>query len=92
MNSNINQLFSHTGFELAKLDDQFKAMHGYEPDTSIAGDVVQLLAMNAQAPINKGVALEMQELGLGSEVEAATVGPSVGAVKVDKTDWANMIY
>ena len=91
MTSNINQLFSHTGFELAKLDDQFIAMHGYEPDTSIAGDVVKLLAMNAQAPSSEGVALEMQALGFGGEVEAATVGPSVSVVKRDLTDWDNVI-
>ena len=91
MNTNINELLSLTGFELAKLGDQFEAKYGYESDTSITGDVSKLLAMNTQAPINAGVAFEMQALGLGGEVLAAAVGPSVSAVKIDKTDWANMI-
>jgi len=88
MNTNINQLLSLTGFELAKLGDQFEAKYGYESDTSLAGDVTKLLAMNTKAPSNAGVAFEMQSLGLGGEVKAV---PSVGAVKVDKTDWDNMI-
>ena len=91
MNSNINQLLSLTGFELAKLGDQFETKHGYEPDTSIAGDVTKLLAMNTQAPSNAGVAFEMQSLGFGSEVKGVVVKPSVGEVKVDKTDWANVM-
>ena len=91
MNTNINQLLSLTGFELAKLGDQFEAKYGYESDTSITGHVSKLLAINTQAPSNAGVAFEMQSLGLGGEVVAAVVGPSVRAVKVDKTDWANMI-
>ena len=32
MNTNINQLLSLTGFELAKLGDQFEAKYGYESD------------------------------------------------------------
>ena len=91
MNSNINQLLSLTGFELAKLGDQFEAKYGYESDTSITGDVTKLLAMNTQAPSNAGVAFEMQSLGLGGEVVGAVVGPSMRGVKVDKTDWDNMI-
>ena len=91
MNSNINQLLSLTGFELAKLGDQFEAKYGYESDTSITADVTKLLAMNTQAPSNAGVAFEMQSLGFGGEVKGVTVGPSVSAVKVDKTDWANAI-
>ena len=91
MTSNINQLLSLSGFELAKLDDQFQAKYGYESDTSITGDVTKLLAMNTQAPSNAGVAFEMQSLGLGGEVKGSVVGPSVGVVTVDKTDWANMI-
>ena len=91
MNSNINQLLSLTGVELAKLGDQFEAKYGYESDTSITGDVTKLLAMNTQAPINAGVEVEMQSLGLGGEVKGVVVGPSVRAVKVDKTDWANMM-
>tara|TARA_B100000780_G_scaffold145131_1_gene101427 strand:- start:98 stop:376 length:279 start_codon:yes stop_codon:yes gene_type:complete len=91
MNSNINQLLSLTGFELAKLGGQFEAKYGYESDTSLAGDVTKLLAMNTKAPSNAGVAFEMQALGLGGEVMGAAVGPSLRAVQVDKTDWANMI-
>jgi len=86
MNTNINQLLSLTGFELAKLGDQFEAKYGYESDTSIAGDVEKLLAMITQAPINEGVELEMQTLGLGGEV----VG-EVNVVKRDLTDWDNVI-
>ena len=86
MNTNINQLLSLTGFELAKLGDQFEAKYGYESDTSIAGDVEKLLAMNTQAPINEGVELEMKTLGLGGEV----VG-EVNVVKRDLTDWDNVI-
>ena len=82
MNTNINQLLSLTGFELAKLGDQFEAKYGYESDTSSTGDVSKLLAMNTQTPSNEGVAYEMQSLGLGGKVVA---------VKIDKTDWANMI-
>jgi len=91
MTSNINQLLSLTGFELAKLGDQFEAKYGYESDTGITGDVTKLLALNTQAPSNAGVAFEMQELGFGGEVVGAVVGPSVRGVKVDKTDWDNMI-
>ena len=91
MTSNINQLLSLTGFELAKLGDQFEAKYGYESDTSVEGDVSKLLAMNTQTPSNAGVALEMQSLGFGGEVVDVAVSPSVGAVQVDKTDWANAI-
>ena len=91
MNTNINQLLSLTGFELAKLGDQFEAKYGYESDTSNTGDVSKLLAMHTQAPSNAGVAFEMEALGLRSEVKGAVVKPSVSAVKVDKTDWENMI-
>ena len=90
MNTNINQLLSLTGFELAKLGDQFEAKYGYESDTSITGDVTKLLALNTQAPSNAGVAFELASLGFGGEVKSV-VGPSVGVVKVDKTDWDNMI-
>ena len=90
MTSNINELLSLTGFELAKLGDQFEAKYGYESDTSNTGDVSKLLAMNTQIPNNAGVAFEMQALGLGVEV-LGVVRPSVGAVQVDKTDWANAI-
>ena len=91
MTSNINQLLSLTGFELAKLGDQFEAKYGYESDTSNTGDVSKLLAMNTQTPSNAGVAFEMQSLGLGVEVAGVAVKPSVGAVQVDLTDWANAI-
>ena len=67
MNSNINQLLSLTGFQLAKLGDQFEVKYGYESDTSNTGDVTKLLAMNTQPPSNAGVAFEMQSLGLGVE-------------------------
>jgi len=86
MNSNINQLLSLTGFELAKLGDQFETKYGYESDTSISGDVSKLLTLNAQTPSNAGVALEMQSLGLDGEVKS-----SVNVVKRDLTDWANVI-
>ena len=91
MTSNINELLSLTGFELAKLGDQFEAKYGYESDTSNTGDVSKLLAMNTQTPSNAGLALEMQALGLGCEVLGAAVRPSVVEVEVDKTDWANAI-
>ena len=90
MTSNINQLLSLTGFELSKLGDQFAAKYGYASDTSNTGDVTKLLAINTQTPNNAGVTFEMQSLGLGGEVLGA-VGPSLGAVQVDKTDWANAI-
>ena len=58
----------------------------YERDTS------KLLAMNTQTPSTEGVSIEMEALGLGVEVlGAVAVRPSVGAVQVDKTDWANAI-
>ena len=93
MTSNINQLLSLTGFELAKLGDQFEAKYGYESDTSITDDVTKLLAMNTQTPRNTGVALEMNSLGLGVEVfgAAAAVKSLVGAVKEDLTDWDRII-
>ena len=91
MNTNINESLSLTGFQLAKLGGQFEAKYGYESDTSNTGDVSKLLAINTQTPSNAGVALEMQSLGLGGEVVGAVVSPSLGAVQVDKTDWANVI-
>ena len=91
MNTNINELLSLTGFELAKLDDQFEAKYGYESDTSNTEDVTKLLAMNTQIPNNAGVAFEMQALGLGVEVAGVVVRPSLGAVKRDLTDWENAI-
>ena len=42
--------------------------------------------MKTQAPSNGGVEVEMASLGFGREVK-----PSVSVVKIDKTDWANMI-
>ena len=48
--------------------------------------------MNTQTPRNAGVAFEMQALGFEGEVVGAAVSPSVNAVQVDKTDWANIIY
>jgi hypothetical protein len=91
MNTNINQLLSLTGFELAKLGDQFEAKYGYESDTSNTGDVSKLLALNTQTPSNAGLALEMNALGLEGGVVGAVVRPSVAAVEVDLTDWANAI-
>ena len=91
MNTNINQLLSLTGFELAKLGDQFEVKYGYESDTSNTGDISKLLAMNTQIPNNAGVAFEMQALGFGGEVLGAVVKPSVVEVQVDKTDWENII-
>jgi hypothetical protein len=90
MNTNINELLSLTGFELAKLGDQFEAKYGYESDTSITDDVTKLLAMNTQTP-SAGVAFEMHSLGFGGEVLGAVVRPSVVAVKVDLTDWDRII-
>ena len=86
MNSIINQLLSLTGFELAKLGDQFEAKYGCESDTSITGDVAKLMALKTQTPSNAGVAFEMASLGLGGEVKS-----SVSVVKRDLTDWANVI-
>ena len=91
MNTNINELLSLTGFELAKLGDQFEAKYGYDSDTSNTGDVTKLLAMNTQSLSTAGVTSEMQALGLGGEVFGAVVKPSVNAVQVDKTDWDNII-
>jgi hypothetical protein len=91
MSTNINELLFLTGFELSKLGDQFEMKYGYESDTSNTDDVTKLLAMNTQTPSNAGVTFEMQALGLGSEVLGAAVRPSVGAVKVDLTDWKNAI-
>tara|TARA_R110000796_G_scaffold148191_1_gene265050 strand:+ start:1644 stop:1988 length:345 start_codon:yes stop_codon:yes gene_type:complete len=90
MNSNNNELLSLTGFQLAKLGDQFEAKYGYESDTSNTGDVSKLLAMNTQTPSNAGVTFEMQALGFEGEV-VAEAAPSMSSVKVDKTDWENMI-
>ena len=90
MNTNINELLSLTGFELAKLGDQFEAKYGYESDTSNTGDVAKLLAMNTQTPRNAGVAFEMQALGFEGEV-VDILKPSLEAVQVDKTNWANAI-
>ena len=90
MNTNINELLSLTGFELAKLGDQFEAKYGYESDTSVTGDVSKLLAMNAKAPRNGGVEVEMASLGFGGEVKPSE-RPSVSVVKRDLTDWANVI-
>jgi hypothetical protein len=91
MNTNINQLLSLTGFELAKLGDQFEVKYGYESDTSNTGDVSKLLAMNTQTPSSAGVAFEMQSLGFGVEVVDVVVSPSVVEVQVDLTDWDRII-
>ena len=90
MNSNINELLSLTGFELAKLGDQFEDKYGYESDTSKTGDVLKLLAINTQTPSNAGVTFEMKALGFGGEV-VDILKPSLEAVQVDKTNWANAI-
>ena len=91
MNTNINELLSLTGFELAKLGDQFEAKYGYESDTSNTGDVTKLLAMNTQSLSTAGVTSEMQALGLGGEVVGVAARPSVNVVKKDLTDWDNVI-
>ena len=90
MNSNINELLSLTGFQLAKLGDRFEAKYGYESDDSNTGDVSKLLALNTKAPNNEGIVFEMHSLGLGGEV-VAEAAPSMSSVKVDKTDWENVI-
>ena len=91
MSTNINQLLSLTGFQLAKLGDQFEDKYGYESDTSNTGDVTKLLAMNTQTPSNAGVTFEMKALGFGGEVVGAVGRPSVVEVQEDKTDWKNAI-
>ena len=65
------------------INDLF-ALTDYDSDTSIHRNATK------QAR-NAGVAFEMQALGLGGEVLGVVVGPSVEAVQVDKTDWANVI-
>ena len=91
MNTNINELLSLTGFELAKLGDQFEVKYGYESDTSITDDVTKLLAMNTKAPRNAGVTSEMNALGFGGEVVGVVGPPEVVEMEVDMTDWANAI-
>jgi hypothetical protein len=59
--------------------------------TDYEGDVSKLLAINTQTPSNAGVSIEMEALGLGSEVLGAVVRPPEVAVKVDLTDWENAI-
>ena len=49
------------------------------------------MAINTQTPSNAGVTFEMQALGFEGEIVGVVVKPSVGAVQVDKTDWANAI-
>ena len=90
MNSNNNELLSLTGFQLAKLGDQFEAKYGYESDTSNSGDVSKLLAMNTQIPNNAGVTFEMNSLFFRGD-EVTVVKPSVSSVQVDLTDWSNAI-
>ena len=65
------------------INDLF-ALTDYESDTSIHRNTTK------QAR-NAGVAFEMQALGLGGEVLGVVAKPSVEAVQVDKTDWANAI-
>ena len=48
MNTDINELLSLLGFELAKLGDQFGVKHGYESDTCNTKDTTKLLALNTQ--------------------------------------------
>ena len=90
MNSNNNELLSLTGFQLAKLGDQFEAKYGYESDTSNTGDVSELLALNTQTPSNAGVTFEMQALGFEGEV-VDVVKSSVSVLKRDLIDWDNVI-
>jgi hypothetical protein len=90
MTSNINQLLSLTGFELAKLDEQFEAKYGYESDISITGDVTKLLALHG----NKGassVASEMEALGLAEAGAVFSREVAKLGERVDKTDWDNVI-
>ena len=65
------------------INDLF-ALTDYESDTSIHRNTTKQAS-------NAGITFEMQSLGLGVEVVGAVVKPSVGAVQVDKTDWANAI-
>jgi len=60
------------------------ALTDYDSDTSIHRNATKLAS-------TAGVTFEMQSLGFGGEVVGAAVKPSVGAVKVDKTDWGNII-
>jgi hypothetical protein len=64
--------------------NELLSLTDYESDTSVHRNATKLAS-------TAGLALEMQALGLGGEVLGAAVRPSVRAVKVDLTDWANAI-
>jgi hypothetical protein len=64
------------------INDLF-ALTDYESDTSSHRNTTKLAS-------NAGVTSEMEALGLGGEVLGAAV-PSVNEVKVDLTDWENII-
>ena len=86
MNTNITELLSLRGFELAKLGDQCEVKYGYESNTSNTEDVTKLLALNTKATSNKGIEFEMQALGFGGEVKSL-----INGVKRDLIDWDNVI-
>jgi hypothetical protein len=65
------------------INDLF-ALTDYESDTSIHRNTTKLAS-------TEGVSIEMEALGLGAEVLGAVVKPSVVELKVDLTDWNNII-
>ena len=65
------------------INDLF-ALTDYESDTSIHRNTTKLAS-------TEGVSIEMEALGLGVEVVGAAVKPSVVELKVDLTDWDNII-
>ena len=65
------------------INDLF-ALTDYESDTSIHRNTTKLAS-------TEGVSIEMEALGLGAEVLGAVVKPSVVELKVDLTDWDNII-
>jgi hypothetical protein len=67
----------------SNINDLF-TLTDYESDTSIHRNATKLAS-------TAGVTSEMQSLGFSGEVVGAAVRPSVLAVKVDLTDWANAI-
>jgi hypothetical protein len=72
------------GFNMnTNINDLF-TLTDYESDTSSHRNTTKLAR-------NAGLAFEMQALGLGGEVVDVAVKSSVVPVKVDLTDWANII-
>jgi hypothetical protein len=63
--------------------NELLSLTGFESDTSSHRNTTKLAS-------NAGVTSEMEALGLGGEVLGAAV-PSVNEMKVDLTDWENII-